>query len=214
MLSEMAGRCRPLIPEFPHFRSHITQKMEELRRINARADSFFSIISKITDKRTLLTVYGSFRHWGHPFISYLDGLAALHKNVQSTAMPVDVEYANLLASDLTFKILKKEFRMKYRWFIDSTKLPDDHPLKEHVINNTWPSADVLLNYPDSWNDLPLIPCWEIPEVVDPSIIYSDKTHSIQKRELINHLVSHLTERITTRKVLNTLLRKPATDWLC
>lgn len=212
MLAEMAGRWRPLIPPFPHFRNHITQKMRELERLNPKAGEFFSVISAITDKRTLLTVYGSFRHWGHPFIRYLDGLAALYKNVQSIEMPVDKAYANLLASDLTFKILKKEFRMKYRWFIDPTKLPDDHPLKEHVINNTWPSADVLLNYPDSWNTLPLIPCWDIPEVVDPAIIYSDKTHSIQKSELINHLVTRPHERIPTRKVLNTLLRMPATDW--
>lgn len=212
MLSEMAGECRPLIPSFPHFRNHINQKMEELKRINGKSKDFFSIILGIKDKRSLLTVYGSFRHWGHPFISYFDGLAALYKNVQSTAMPVDTEYANLLASDLTFKILKKEFRMKYKWFIDSTKLPDGHPLKDHVQNNTWPSADVLLNYPDSWNDLPLLPCWDIPEVVDPAIIYSDKTHSIQKKELISHLVSHPGERIPTLKVLNTLIRRPATNW--
>nr|UYE93948.1 MAG: putative RNA-dependent RNA polymerase [Ohlsdorf virus] len=212
MLSELAGDFRPLIPRFPHFRNHVEGKISDLSKINPETVPFFEILKKITDKRILLTVYGSSRHWGHPFISYLTGLESLYQNVTSTKEKIDPEYAELLASDLAFKILKKEFWSKFRWHVDAKLMPDNNPLKEHVIANTWPSMDVLLAYPPKWHELPLTPCWEIPEVVDPSIIYSDKTHSIQKSELINHLKYKPNSPIPTRKVLDTLLHSPSTNW--
>lgn len=88
----------------------------------------------------------------------------------------------------------------------------DHPLYDHVENNTWPSIDILVGYPSEWHQLPIRACWEIPEVVDPSLIYSDKTHSIQKSELITHLQRNPNTPIPTRKVLKTLLQTPSTNW--
>nr|AMJ52373.1 large protein [Riverside virus 1] len=211
-LSELAGTFRPLIPAFPHFRNHVETKISDLSRINPSVKPFFAHLSTLTDKRILLTVYGSFRHWGHPFIDYLTGLESLHQNVTSTKENIDKEYAELLASDLAFKILKKEFWNKYRWFVDGSLMDDTDPLKEHVLNNTWPSLDILLNYPPIWHKLPLKPCWDIPEVVDPSIIYSDKTHSIKKSELMTHLRKNPNSPIPTKKVLDTLLSTKSTNW--
>lgn len=211
-LSEMAANHRPLIPTFPHFRTHVENKIAELARVNPQTPEFFRHLQSITDKRILLTVYGSFRHWGHPFIEYLTGLESLYQNVTSTKDKINKEYAELLASDLAFKVLKKEFWNKFKWFVDLEKMNPDDPLYEHVRNNTWPSADILVNYPPRWHLLPLLPCWEIPEVVDPSVIYSDKTHSIPRSELLKHLVSFPNKKIPTKKVLDTLIRTPATDW--
>ncbi|AXQ04772.1 putative RNA-dependent RNA polymerase [Culex rhabdo-like virus Los Angeles] len=211
-LSELAALHRPLIPSFPHFREHVEGKIAELSRVNPHVPAFFDHLQSVSDKRMLLTIYGSFRHWGHPFIEYLTGLQSLYQNVTSQKEKINKEYAELLASDLAFKILKKEFWNKYRWFVDIDKMDPENPLYEHVKNNTWPSADILVNYPPKWHLLPLIPCWEIPEVVDPAIIYSDKTHSIQKSELIRHLQNYPNTKIPTRKVLETLIKTEATNW--
>ncbi|BBQ04832.1 RNA-dependent RNA polymerase [Culex pseudovishnui rhabdo-like virus] len=211
-LSELAGDFRPLIPRFPHFRSHVESKIAELSAKNPKVADLFNHLHTVNDKRLLLSVYGSFRHWGHPFIDYFTGLEALYQNVSSTKEKIDASYAELLASDLAFKILRKEFWTKYTWYVDIKKVPEDNPLYEHIKNNTWPSSDILLNYPPEWHKLPLLPCWEIPKVVDPAIIYSDKTHSITKSELIKHLKQNPHSRIPTKKVLHTLLTTKSTDW--
>lgn len=211
-LSELAGDLRPLIPRFPHFRDHVERKISELAARNPKVADMFNHLQAINDKRLLLTVYGSFRHWGHPFIDYFTGLEALYQNVSSDKEKIDKDYAELLASDLAFKVLKKEFWTKYTWYVDIKKVPETNPLYEHIKNNTWPSSDILLNYPPEWHKLPLIPCWEVPKVVDPAIIYSDKTHSITKSELIKHLKQNPHSRIPTKKVLHTLLTTKSTDW--
>nr|WCD55366.1 MAG: polymerase [Adumi ohlsrhavirus] len=211
-LSELAASYRPLIPSFPHFRDHVTGKIEGLKKINPHVGNFFKHLNSLNDKRTLLTVYGSFRHWGHPFIDYLTGLKTLYQNVTSTKDVIDKKYAELLASDLAFKVLKKEYWNKYKWFVDYKKMDEKNPLYDHIKNHTWPSVEVLQNYPAEWHLLPLLPCWEIPEVVDPAIIYSDKTHSINKTELIDHLRRNPNTKIPTRKVLETLITTKSTDW--
>lgn len=211
-LSELAGGFRPHIPPFTHFRHHIESKFEELMRTNPHTKKLFQLINSITDKHVLLTYYGSFRHWGHPFINYMEGLSSLYKNVTSTKNKIDSDYAALLASDLAYKVLKKEFQSKYKWCLDIKKMPDGHPLIEHVKNNTWPAIDVIIDLPPQWHLLPLTKTWDVPEVVDPTLIYSDKTHSIQKSELVRHLLSSPNKPIPTRKVLNTLLTSPSTNW--
>lgn len=212
LLSRQARKYRPLIPEFPHFTKHVDTKISDVSKSNPKAPAFLKHLYAQTDKHVLLTIYGSFRHWGHPFINYFEGLKALHKNVTSQDLPIDESAANTLASDLAFKILYKEFQSKKTWFVDIDQMEPDHPLYDHVENNTWPSIDILVGYPSEWHQLPLRACWEIPEVVDPSLIYSDKTHSIQKSELITHLQRNPNTPIPTRKVLKTLLQTPSTNW--
>lgn len=211
-LAELAGSNRPLIPMFKHFHDHVDKKIAELVNMIPVSREFFDQIDSLLDYRALLTIYGSFRHWGHPFIDYMTGLDALYKNVTSTRDVIDESYADLLASDLAFKILKKEFRARSKWFLDASQMEPDNPLREHVVNNTWPSIDVLISYTTGWNHLPITKCWEIPEVVDPSIIYSDKTHSIQKSQLINHLRMFPNRPIPTVKVLDTLIHTKSTNW--
>lgn len=142
-------------------------------------------------------MYGSFRHWGHPFVEYLDGLKSLHDNVTSTELPINEDSAELLASDLAFKILDKEYQAKRTWFVDLAELDRTNPFYEHVRHSTWPSIDVLIAYPPEWHKLPLKKCWDIPEVVDPALIYSDKTHSIQKAEYLDHLKKFPYKQIPT-----------------
>ncbi|UHK03015.1 MAG: RNA-dependent RNA polymerase [Hangzhou tipula scripta rhabdovirus 1] len=211
-LSELAAKHRPEIPVFDHFRKHIIAKSEELNRMNPNVTEFVKFMDNIDDKRVLLTMYGTFRHWGHPFIDYLTGLNALYKNVTSTDIEINEDYAETLASDLAFKVLRKEFRSSYKWFVNKALVDINNPLHKYISSNTWPAMDVLVNYPAEWHKLPLTACWKIPEVVDPSILYSDKSHSITKSELKIHLLTKPNKPIPTRKVLDTMIRTPTTNW--
>ena len=59
----------------------------------------------------LLSFYGSFRHWGHPYVDEKEGLRKL--NHQCTVeKDIDVEYAASLASDLAKMVLKDQFQKK------------------------------------------------------------------------------------------------------
>lgn len=186
--------------------------MDELSLANAPSKVFLDYLIKLDDKHLLFSIYGSFRHWGHPFITYFDGLKFQHENVTSTALPIDKVSAETLASDLAFKVLDKEYQAKQTWFVELEKMDPADLLYEHVKHSTWPSIDVLIAYPPTWHKLPLRKCWDIPEVVYPSLIYSDKTHSIQRSEVIDHIRKHPYKQIPTIKVLQTLLTKPSTDW--
>jgi hypothetical protein len=71
--------------------------------------------------------YGSFRHWGHPFIDYKIGLEKLHDQVTKD-ITVDSGYVNALASHLAKKVLQSELKKQRKWFIDGSKLSDNHLL--------------------------------------------------------------------------------------
>lgn len=55
----------------------------------------------------------------------MSGLRALYDNVQSDKNPVDEDYANALASDLAYKVLKDEYRKSYKWYVDNRLVPED-----------------------------------------------------------------------------------------
>lgn len=184
--------------------AEMIQKMPEFRYLS-------NLLLSLPDIKQTLTAYGSFRHWGHPFIDYKEGLKFLHHNV-TVKKDIDEDYANLLASDLAYKVLHRQFAEKKKWFVDGARLSRDHPMREHVDNNTWPSPAQAQDFGDQWHTLPLTKCWDIPEVVDPSLIYSDKSHSIQMSDLISHVASNSDRPIPSLKVLETLLKKDATIW--
>jgi Mononegavirales RNA dependent RNA polymerase len=65
--------------------------------------------------------YGSFRHWGHPFIDYKLGLEKLHNQVYKDKT-VDSSYVKALASNLAKKVLESEFKKQRKWFVNGSKL--------------------------------------------------------------------------------------------
>ena len=70
-------------------------------------------------------------------------------------------------------------------------------------------SGVIGDLGDTWHLLPLIKCFEIPDAVDPSLIYSDKSHPIKRDELKSFLFKNKTKPIPSPKVL---LKEPATNW--
>ncbi|AJN08917.1 L protein, partial [Ekpoma virus 1] len=202
----------PLMPKFESFGRHVTRSCEEM--IQKGQIELLPMIKIVDEAKTVqmtLAYYSCFRHWGHPDIDVLGGLAKLEGLVNSSSS-IDSEYAEVLASDLAYKVLKTMFKRKKKWFVNPELLPNSNPLKEYVLNNTWPTKRVREEYGDNWHKLPLVKCFEIPDMVDPSMIYSDKAHSIQKHEIITHLKSDRTKPIPTRRVLKTLLEREAINW--
>ncbi|QVU40010.1 RNA-dependent RNA polymerase [Mejal virus] len=211
-LSDMARTFRPLIPDFPHFREHVRSTVLDLQKVNKKVLDLFHSIMKLESLEVVLVIYSSFRHWGHPFIDYTEGLKKLHHQV-TLKKEIDSKYANALASDLARIVLTKEFNEKKRWSVDYEKVPPKHPFREHIRDNTWPTPALVQEFGDHWHELPLIQCFDIPDLIDPSIIYSDKSHSMNKREVLNHIRTKPDQPIPSRKVLKTMLEQPSTSWL-
>nr|QNS83620.1 RNA-dependent RNA polymerase [Chandipura virus] len=211
-LSDLARKFRPMIPAFPHFRRHIETTVNELTTKTTLIKELFSLIDNSPNVDSTLVVYGSFRHWGHPFINYFEGLEKLHKQV-TMEKEIDVAYSEALASDLARIVLTKEFNEKKQWAVDYHRVPSNHPFKNHIRDNTWPTAAVIQDFGDHWHELPLIQCFDIPDLIDPSIIYSDKSHSMNRSEVLNHVRTKPHAPIPSKKVLESMIDKPATNWL-
>lgn len=210
-LERLASTLNPLLPKFTSYQYYLDVKEEELTQKFPEFSEFIRVIKSSQEVQSLLTMYGSFRHWGHPFINYIEGLKALHENV-TIPKNIDASYANALASDLARKILSKKFQKESKWYVDINQLSPDHTFYHIIKANTWPSLDHIRAFGDHWHELPLIKCFDIPDVIDPSNIYADKSHSPQLSEILKHVMSGSKEPIRSKKVLETFLRSSSTDW--
>ncbi|AOX47517.1 L protein [Orgi virus] len=210
-LSDIAKERKELLPDFTNFDQHLEQSMNALSQTLPGTRDFLNLILHERSVPVLLNMYGSFRHWGHPYLDYQEGLRNLEAQVN---MPktIDEKYANALASDLAFMVLQKEFKEKKKWFVDIDQLDRKHPLYRHVRDKTWPTPKKIIDFGDNWHRLPLQKCMEIPDVIDPSVIYSDKSHSMQYSEVYRHILTRSHDPIPTNKVLESFLQKPATEW--
>ena len=210
-LSQIARTYRPKVPLFNSFPDHIKKSINENIESSNYLKQWENLLQKINSPDEVIAMYGSFRHWGHPYIDYLTGLEMLNAqtNIEKN---IDIKYANALASDLAKMVIHKQFREKKVWPVDIKLMKTDHKLYNHIKNHTWPTVSEVREVGDSWNTLPLIKCFEIPDVVDLSILYSDKSHSMQRQEVIDYIRRGDKRHIPTRKVLTTLINTPATDW--
>ncbi|AJR28445.1 polymerase [Marco virus] len=208
---QLAHEFRPLIPLPNDFENHVKRSITEKSLGYNLLSIMFQSILKEKDLNMVLTYYSVFRHWGHPTIEYMEGLEKLHQQVMMEKV-IDDEYAQKLASNLAFKILKKTFFEKKKWFVDITQIPRYHVLYKHFEMNTWPNSHKISQFGSNWHKLPIQKIYEIPDLTDPSLIYSDKSHSMQRSEILNHIRTHPNTPIPTRRVLQTLLTKPETNW--
>nr|WAK76932.1 MAG: RNA-dependent RNA polymerase [Rhipicephalus associated rhabdo-like virus] len=205
-LAELAAAYRPEIPVSPRFREFLLREIAGQEELAPGViHNFFSRIMTETSFIQVIVYYGIFRHWGHPFIDYLAGLNKLHEQVQAPKK-VDVKYANALASDLAYIVLKHEFDQQKKWFVDPDQMEPDDPLRDHVLNCTWPTPVQIEDVGDRWHLLPLLPCYEVPQTIDPAVLYADKSHSPNYEEIYNHIASGTSDPIPSKKVLITALR--------
>ncbi|UAU42847.1 polymerase [Boteke virus] len=158
-----------------------------------------------------LSVYGSFRQWGHPYIDFTEGLEKLYEQV-TVKKEINDELAQALASDLAFKVLEQKFSERREWMVEKTLIKKDDILKEYIENDIWPPSKILSDYGDNFHKLPLKKCYEIPDFIDPTQIYSDKAHSLPLDELIKDLRSNKKGPCQTKRVLDTLISTESTNW--
>ncbi|CAH4035258.1 unnamed protein product [Pieris brassicae] len=104
-ISELASAYRPLITEFPDFKEHVLSIINDTAGESPGLTELSRVILQIDSVDLALTVFGAFRHWGHPFIAYLEGLKKVEQQVNMDKN-IDEGYANVLASDLAFIVLE------------------------------------------------------------------------------------------------------------
>lgn len=208
--SELAARHRPLVPLNHNLREHLTKKINELDSIaQISSKPLFELILSEEDHHVVRLYYGCHRLWGHPFLDYFEGLSKL-KTQTTLEKSIDIDYVNLLASDLAYIVLHDQFRKRKEWFVDSTQMDESHPLLECVRTQVWPTPAVIQDFGDHWHELPLTQCFDVPETIDPAVLYDDKSHSINRNEVIEHVKSSKTSPIPSKKVLATVLEEPQT----
>ncbi|AJR28479.1 polymerase [Landjia virus] len=210
-LCHLARQYRPRIPMFLDFQNHVQKSVAEKSGNTDYLQRMYHHILTENDLTQLLIYYSIFRHWGHPDIEYLEGLEKLHQQT-TCEKNIDHGYAEALASDLAYKILKKKFFEKKKWFIILEQLPQNHPLRKHIENNTWPNQYQIQEFGDNWHKLPIDKVFDLPDVVDPALIYSDKSHSLNRSDVLNHIRNNPNKVIPTKRVLQSLLEKPETNW--
>ncbi|ADG86364.1 RNA-dependent RNA polymerase L [Coastal Plains virus] len=211
-LCEYSFKINPTYPRFDSFKGHVEETVQE--QINAgqiEISDFFKQVDKSNKIDLTLVYYSSFRHWGHPPIEILEGLNKLEELVNEDH-DVDDDYVQILASDLAYKVLKKKFSTDKKWYVDHTQLPNDHMLKAHIVENTWPTLHTRNQFGDKWHTLPLVKCFDIPDMIDLSSLYADKSHSMRLSDVINHVRQFPNKPIPTKRVLSTLLQEEAVNW--
>ncbi len=118
-------------------------------------------------------------------------------------------YVKALACDLDQKVLESEFKKQRKWFLDESKLEEGHILKPFVKANCWPPCSVIQSFGDKSDELPLLPCFEVPNALDPSELLYDRSHSPTREELESWLRQKNPGAFKTHKVLETVLH---TKW--
>ncbi|AJG39161.1 RNA-dependent RNA polymerase [Wuhan Fly Virus 2] len=210
-LTQLARMHRPLIPEFEDFGLHVHKSIDTVcEKLRVKKD-LFKMIENCENVEMVLTMYGSFRHWGHPYIDYLNGLRLLHYQVNCEKQ-IDTNYANQLASDLAYIVLHDQFKKKKTWMVDIDQMDRNNLMYPFVKQNTWPTPALIDDFGDHWHQLPLKKCFDIPDMFDPSTLYSDKSHSMNKNEVIDFMRKNPDQPIPSKKVLYTLLTRPSRDW--
>ena len=193
------------------FQHHLSEKIKDL---NSDKGVDITELAEFIDSQdnpfVVNNLFCSFRLFMHPFIDFEAGLIKRHKQV-NLDKDIDHEYAECLASDLAFRIIDNHFQKKKQWPVDHSRMSDTHPLKKLVEHSVWPNSSAIQAFGDKWHLLPMTPCFDLPEHIPPATLYGDKSHSMQRTEVLQWVKNHSRGSIPPKKVLQTVLQQPATD---
>lgn len=165
------------------------------------------LLKSINDPQLVTNLFGVFRHWGHPFIEYEEGLDKMYKNTHEN-LDVDFDNSQRKADYFIKKVLTSMFAKNKIWYIDTGWYIPDR--KKHYIENNLRIPDhILLTLDGEWLRMTLKPCFEIPSTISQSELYADKSYSIGRKELAEHLLFDNTKPIPSMKVLLKVLKEGA-----
>ncbi|AJR28289.1 polymerase [Kwatta virus] len=205
---ELGQKYRDKVPIPDDFKDFIDKTCVDMENVGYKfPKELREILAEITSIIHVVEIYGTFRLWGHPYITLLKGLEQL-KEQTTMEKKIDPNLAKELASDLALKVLQQNYKKTNTWAVDKKKVKTSNPLYEHIQNDTWPTPKEIAEFGDRFHELPLTPCFEIPDFIDPSQLMGDKAHSLQKKEVLRDLREHRSGPVKTARVLNTFLTKP------
>ena len=138
----MGAQHRPRLELTEDYRNHILKSIQELLVGSDILSETYLLIQSLDQVESVKGVYGCFRHWGHPYINYFEGLKKLYAQTH-VAKNVHSRYMELLASDLAKKVLISQYKKTKTWSVDVEKVPKNHPLKAHFMNGTFPPEKIL-----------------------------------------------------------------------
>nr|WOC29236.1 L protein [Himastelon rhabdovirus 1] len=205
LVKTFAEQDSPVIP-LGDFQTYLDMELHKLSSQTAGlSDRFFAVLNRAKSHFDAVFMFGLYRHWGHPYIEYFEGLKQLHEKTHAHK-EVDNDYVNCLASDLARKLIRHYFMKEGKWPVDPSKLDDEHIFKKHVIDSTWPNHHEENAFGDNWHLIPFNKIFDTPTSISYSSIIDDKSHSLSRRKLHAAIKEGHIGRTQDRKVLNTILR--------
>lgn len=195
------------LPLINSFKVYIDDELDKIKTdTGMEINKITDIIAKSSNVHFIVNIFGCFRHWGHPYIEWEEGLSKLHEQVQSEKQ-VESDFVDRLASRLAKKLLNHYFNKNRIWPIDPENLAEGHPLKKHVIGQTWPGDSDITLFGDNWHLLPFTQLFPIPASIPLSVLADDKSHSLTRSELKKALAKGNIGEIENRRVVLSLLKR-------
>lgn len=199
------AETNPDVVSDTNFENFLKKEQQELvLKLGTECEQYFAHIAKLNNVFDAVFIHGLFRHWGHPYIEYFEGLKQLHENVTLEKI-IDIDYVHKLASDLARRLIHHYFQQHKVWPIKIDSLPENHPFYKHVRDSTWPNRNELRKFGDQWNLLPFHKIFDVPSSLNLSEIIDDKSHSLNKSELIAALLNGSIGGSEQRKVILSTL---------
>lgn len=204
--NQLGNAYRPWIPLSETLNDHLKREQRSLfEEDGIESSGFTSVVRECNDPWIIGQMYGAYRHWGHPYIQVFDGLRKLRDRV-TAKLDVKVEFAEQLGSEMAFMVLDHQFKSERKWYCTSKGLPDKSPLKACIDEGVWPTSKVIEDFGPHWHELELLPCYDLPQDIDPTDMFSDKSHSMNRSEVLDHVKSRPHEPIPGRRVMETLIK--------
>lgn len=202
-----------MVPEDKRFQHHITEALGKI----SNPPWMLKIRNAVLNSpriHTVLNIFGCYRHFGHPFLDHLQGVHELCNRVQDKRV-VKAEYAERVGSYFVQRMASKLLLSQKAWVVDVDLLEErfpNCPILKDLKDMKWPGQRALEEFGDNWHLLPLKKCFDLPDMFDQSAIYSDKSHCPDLDEIIHHISTKPGQHIPTKRVLETLLSRPCTNW--
>lgn len=205
-IQHLADQTRPRIKIPLDFSEYIIGKVRDSQgNHHIFLEKIYNLIKSIDSPTDLTVFYGSFRLWGHPYIEYETGLTKLKEQVRLIKDKIDPDYAKLLANDLMKRMLITHFKSNKVWNVKDTEINRGIEGSEPLINNLWPKPKDFQKLEGHWDELEIDPILEIPEDLDDSTIFSDKTHSLNLDEILKYQKRDDKNPIPTKRVLKSYI---------
>nr|AVM87284.1 L protein [Beihai dimarhabodovirus 1] len=200
-LAELSEDSRD-IPPVTNFSQFLESSIEDLQSEGILCKDFLDVVKWPFCPEDVSYIFGVYRHWGHPIINWEAGLVKLHHNV-TMKKDIDEQYVNKLASDLAYKLIKKEFDRTGRFPVKD--LQEGDPFFQCQEQNCWPSDSTIVQFGANWHHLNFTGLFTVPETFSLSDILDDKALSCDRDVLKNALMNNNLGSPSLRRVLLAFL---------